>query len=136
MNFSNLAGTFAQAKGALASGEKLAGILDAKIDSLLAEYAQALEFLKTLGMQVGKLRLEMGILPQVSTSIRGSINDLDPDKIQKMLEANPDKKLLAAILSALLMVIRIRDVVDLKSSKDVVLDVTLGVPPKISVDLQ
>jgi hypothetical protein len=136
MNFGNIADKITKAKGDIVSSGKFAGLLDDKINSLLGEYSQAVESLKALGFKVGKLHLEMGILPQISTSIRGSIDDIDPVKVQEIMDGNPDKKLLAAILSALLTVFRIRDMVDLKSSKDVVLDVTLGVPPKVSVDLQ
>jgi hypothetical protein len=133
MNFGNL--TDKLAKG-ITSNDKIAGMLDDKINMLLGEYSQAISTLQTLGLAVGKIRVEMGLLPQVSTTIRGSINDLDPEKIQKLLDSNPDKKLLNAILSALLTLVRIREVVDLKSSKDVVLDVTLGVPPKVSAQLE
>jgi hypothetical protein len=136
MNFGNIADKIAKAKGDIASGERFSGLLDEKINSLLGEYSQAMESLKALGLKVGKIHLEMGILPQISTSIRGSIDDLDPVKVQKMLDDNPDRKLLTAILTALLTVFRIRDLVDLKSTKDVVLDVTLGVPPKVSVNLE
>jgi hypothetical protein len=133
MNLGNL--TDKLTKG-ITSNEKLAGLLDEKINMLLAEYSQAVSSLQTLGLVVGKIRVEMGLLPQVSTTIRGSINDLDPDKIQKLLDSNSDKKLLSAILSALLTLVRIRQVVDLKDSKNVVLDVTLGVPPKVSAQLE
>jgi hypothetical protein len=133
MNLGNL--TDKLTKG-ITSNEKLAGLLDEKINMLLAEYSQAVSTLQTLGLVVGKIRVEMGLLPQVSTTIRGSINDLDPDKIQKLLDSNSDKKLLSAILSALLTLVRIRQVVDLKDSKNVVLDVTLGVPPKVSAQLE
>jgi hypothetical protein len=133
MNFGNL--TDKLTKG-ITSNDKLAGLLDEKINLLLSEYSQTVSTLQTLGLTVGKIRVEMGLLPQVSTTIRGSVNDLDPEKIQKLLDSNPDKKLLNAILSALLTLVRIREVVDLKDSKDVVLDVTLGVPPKVSAQLE
>jgi hypothetical protein len=136
MNFGNLTEKLTKVKEGIASNEKLAGLLDEKINMLLAEYSQAVSALQALGLTVGKIRVEMGLLPQVSTTIRGSINDLDPENIQQLLHANPDKKLLNAILSALLTLVRIREVVDLKSSNDVVLDVTLGVPPKVSAELQ
>jgi hypothetical protein len=133
MNLGNLTDKLTKGIG---SNEKLAGLLDEKINMLLGEYSQAVSTLQTLGLVVGKIRVEMGLLPQVSTTIRGSINDLDPEKIQKLLDSNPDKKLLNAILSALQTLVRIRQVVDLKNSKDVVLDVTLGVPPKVSAQLE
>jgi hypothetical protein len=136
MNFGNLTEKLTKVKEGIASNEKLAGLLDEKINMLLAEYSQAVSALQALGLTVWKIRVEMGLLPQVSTTIRGSINDLDPENIQQLLHANPDKKLLNAILSALLTLVRIREVVDLKSSNDVVLDVTLGVPPKVSAELQ
>jgi hypothetical protein len=136
MNLGNLTDKITKVKDGIASNEKLAGLFDEKINLLLTEYSQAVATLQALGMEVGKIRVEMGLLPQVSTTIRGSINDLDPVKIQQLLDANPEKKLLNAILSALLTLARIREVVDLKSSKDVVVDVTLGVPPKVSAELQ
>jgi hypothetical protein len=133
MNLGNL--TDKLTKG-ITSNDKIAGLLDEKINMLLGEYSQTVSTLQTLGLDVGKIRVEMGLLPQVSTTIRGSVNDLDPEKIQKVLDSNPDKKLLNAILSALLTLVRIREVVDLKNSKDVVLDVTLGMPPKVSAQLE
>jgi hypothetical protein len=136
MSFGNLGDRLSQIKKDVASSGKFGGMVDEKVNALLEDYSNAVESLKTFGMKVGKLRLEMGLFPQISTSFRGSVDDLDPVKIQALLDASADKKLLTAILSAMLTVIRIRDIVDLKNSQSVVLDVTLGIPPKVTVELE
>jgi hypothetical protein len=136
MNFGSLADKVTKVKDSIASNEKLVGLLDDKINQLLAEYSQAVATLQGLGLAVGKIRVEMGLLPEVSTTIKGSLTTLDSAKIQTLLDANPDKKLLGAILTALLTLIRVREVVDLEGVKDVVMDITLGVPPKVSAQLQ
>lgn len=111
----------------LASNEKISGLLD--------EYRRAIGSLQAFGLRVGKLRVAVGILPEISTTILGSIDQINSDRIRELLAANPDKKLLSAILSALLTATSIRESVDLTSLREVRIDVTLGIPPKVAVDL-
>ena len=105
------------------------------INYLLEEYKRAIAVLEVFGLRVAKCRVTVGVLPEITTSIIGSVDYLEEQRITELLQANQDKKLLTAILSALLAAAKIRQVVDLSSLQEVTVNVTLGIPPKISVDL-
>jgi hypothetical protein len=110
------------------SNEKLAGVLE--------EYRRAISALEVFGLRVGKLRVVAGVLPEVSTTIVGSIEYLDPERIRQVMDENPDKRVLTSILSTLLTATSIRESVELNALKAVKVDIVLGIPPKISVDLE
>jgi hypothetical protein len=110
-----------------ASSDKIAGILE--------EYRRAISMLEVFGLRVGKLRVTAGLLPEVSTTIVGSMDFIQPDRVRQMIDANQDKKILVAVLSALLTARSIRETVELQELKSVVIDIVLGVPPKITVEL-
>ncbi len=126
MEFGNLIKKVTESSAA--STDKLTAILD--------EYRRAIASLEAFGLRVGKLRVTAGILPEVSTTIVGSVDYIQPDRVRQLMEANPDKKILTSILSALLTATSIRETVDLKSLKSIAIDIVLGIPPKITVDLQ
>jgi hypothetical protein len=106
-----------------------------KIVALLEEYKHAISALTAFGLRVGKLRVVVGALPEISTSIVGSINQIDTNRVKELMTANAGNKLLYAILAAILSTAAIRDVVDLGNLAEVKIDIVLGIPPKISVDL-
>jgi len=106
-----------------------------KITTLLDDYRRAIKSLEAFGLRVGKLRVTAGLLPEVSTTIIGSIDYIQPEHVRQMMEANPDKKVLTSILSALLTATSIRETIDIQSLKSLSIDIVLGIPPKITVDL-
>ena len=75
-------------------------------------------------------------IPEISTCIKGSFHDLDAKRISELLEANKEQKLLTAILSALLTVTKLEDVVDMADLRNISIQITLGIPPKIFIDLE
>jgi hypothetical protein len=105
------------------------------VNYLLQEYKLAISVLQACGLRVGKCHVSVGVLPEITTSIVGSVDYLEEKRIAELLQANHDKKLLTAILSALQTVAHIRQVVDLSSLQEVTINVTLGIPPRISVEL-
>ncbi len=102
----------------------------------IEEYKQAVRSLQIFGFTVGKIRVAASPFPEISTSINGSFKNLDGKRLGELLEANKEQKLLAAIYSTLLTVTKLQDVVDMAGLHDVSIQITLGVPPKILVDLQ
>jgi len=102
----------------------------------LEEYKRAMKELQVFGLTVGKIRVTAGILPEISTTIKGSINNIDQKQLQELLEKKKDEKLLAAILSALLTLSKVREVIDLDVLHEVIIEVSLGIPPRVSIDLQ
>ncbi len=107
-----------------------------EITEAIKEYKEAVESLKAFGLTVGKIHVAASPLPEISTTIKGSFNDLDEKRLSELLEAKKDQKLLTAILSALLMVTKLREVVDLAGLRNIVIQISLGIPPRIIVDIE
>ena len=107
-----------------------------EISVAINEYKQAVEVLKTFGLTVGKIHVAASPLPEISTTIKGSFHDLDEKRLCELLDANKEQKLLAAILSALLTVTKLQEVVDLAGLRNITIQITLGIPPRILVDIE
>jgi len=119
--------------------DKVAGLTvesSAQIMQWLEEYKKTMVSLQVFGLSVGKIRVTAGILPEISTTIRGSLNNIDQNQVQKMLEEKHEEKLLTAILSALLTLTKVREVIEMKVLNDILIEVSLGIPPRVSIDLQ
>ena len=133
MSFDNFLKKVSDAK------DKVAGLTvesSAQIMQWLEEYKRAMKELQVFGLTVGKIRVTAGILPEISTTIKGSINNIDQKQLQELLEKKKNEKLLAAILSALLTLSKVREVIDLGVLHEVIIEVSLGIPPRVSIDLQ
>ena len=107
-----------------------------EISVAINEYKQAVEALKAFGLTVGKIHVAASPLPEISTTIKGSFHDLDEKRLCELLDANKEQKLLAAILSALLTVTKLQEVVDLAGLRNITIQITLGIPPRILVDIE
>ena len=107
-----------------------------QMGALLDEYKLALQTLQSFGFSVGKVRVSAGLLPEISTTVKGSLQALDASRVKELLESNRERKLLVSILPALLTVTKLREIVDLSGLRDVIIGITLGIPPKVSIDLE
>jgi len=107
-----------------------------QVSAWIDEYKQAVKSLQVFGFTVGKIRVAASPLPEISTCIKGSFKNLDEERLGELLEANKEQKLLAAIFSALLTVTKLREVVDMANLRDVSIQITLGIPPRILIDLE
>ncbi len=119
---------------AIAKTEGLQGIAKTKAFEYLDDYKRAVAVLETLGFTVGKLMIGMGILPEIHTSISGSIQVISEDRVNKLIEQHKEEKMLVSLLEALIMTRKLWEHVESKLTS-VTLNVTLGVPPKLTVEL-
>jgi len=103
-----------------------------KVNKLLDDYQRALTVLKGFGFVVGKVNVDIGLLPSISTTVHGSVKTVSPEAAQKVIAEHPDSKMLAQLMRALLTAKRLFTLFDLKNDA-VVLDVNVGASPKISV---
>lgn len=133
MEFKNIIEKF---KGAKEKAVKMSAATMEKINNLLDEYKRAIDFLEAFGFKVEKFKVEMRAFPEIQTSISGSIDNIHEDKIKHMIEENEEKKLFVSILNALITAKGFQKLAGLKSFTGVILDITIGIPPKISVDFQ
>jgi len=92
--------------------------------------------LESFGFKVGAFSVGMGIVPEVNTTIVGSLNAVKVDELQELIDKNEDKKLLKACLGALITAKEFQQQADLLQFQQVTLEVKLGIPPKIGFDLQ
>ena len=114
--------------------EILGGSAKEKINEYLDEYKKAVATLEKLGFKVGKFTVGMGILPEVRTSISGSIENIREDGLKEMIEEHKAETLLVSLLNALITARRFWEHMELKLT-GVAVDLTLGVPPKINVEV-
>ncbi len=109
------------------------GVPKGKVNEWLDKYKKAVAVLETFGFTVGKFSVGMGIFPEIHTSISGSIENIREDGLKKMIEEHQAETLLVSLLNALVTARRFWERVELKLTS-VTLDITLGVPPRISVE--
>ena len=113
---------------------ELEGVAKGKITEGLDEFKKAVAILETFGFTVGSITIGMGILPEIHASISGSIENIREDGLKKIIEDHQAEKLLVSLLDALLTAKRLWEHVQLKLT-GVTLNVTLGVPPKVAVEM-
>ena len=104
-----------------------------KIMEWLDDYKRARATLETFGFKVGHFTVSMGLVPEIRTSFIGSVEAVQVDKLEALAAAKADDQLLVGLLKALVLARKFHDHVDLKL-EEIVLNVTLGVPPKIDVE--
>jgi hypothetical protein len=115
---------------------EVAGESMEKVNQMVDELKSALALFEKFGFRAGKLKMEMGAMPAISTSISGSLDKVEVDSLQKLIEEHKDNKLLSAMVKGLIGAKQLRDRIELNYFTGTTLKVKLGVPPKISFDLQ
>ena len=104
------------------------------INNWLDDFNNAVKLLSTFGFRVGKFKVGSGVTPKIATSIIGSLEKVEKQKIKKLIDANRERKIVTAILKAVLTAKNIQERVDVLPTLDVRIDVVLGWPPDISID--
>jgi hypothetical protein len=123
-------------KGVKEKAADMGGATKAKIDETLEEFKKAINLFGKFGFKVGKFKVGMGALPEVNTSVSGSLEKVQVENMRQLIEDHKDNKLLVSMLKALITAKEVRDRVELPYFTGAKLDIKLGVPPKISFDLQ
>ena len=124
MNFKDVVGSAMQKAGGLEDTAK--GYLD--------EYKKTLALLETFGFSAGKFMVSMGIPPEIHTSIKGSVENIREDELNKLATEHKENKLLGSLINALMMTKRFWQHVESKLT-GVTVNVTLGILPKVTVEI-
>ncbi len=101
--------------------------------NFLDEFNEALPTMHALGFTIRDFRMSMGLVPELNAKLIASVDTINVAKIDELIAHHQDKKLLVALLKALQAAYHIKEQLGDTSFKSVVLDVTLGLPPHISV---
>ena len=123
-------------KGVREKAADMGGATKAKIDETLDEFKKATDLFGKFGFKVGKFKVGMGALPEITTSLSGSLEAVQVENVKKLIEDHQDNKLITTMLKALVTAKEVRDRVELPYFTGAKLDIKLGVPPKVSFDLQ
>jgi hypothetical protein len=116
-------------------GLELAAAAQEKIEDVLDEYQKIIPVAESLGLTVDSFDVEMGLIPEISTALVGSMEQINKEAVQKMITENQNNKLLATMLNALLIAKDLQKRLNIKNLKGIRVDIKLGISPKVSVRL-
>ena len=95
--------------------------------------------MEELGLTVDGLSIEAGLLPKIQTSLIASIDNIETDAVERIKQENSQNQLLISILNAVLLAKKLDKRLDNASItlfKELVIDITLGVPPSIAINFK
>lgn len=119
--------------------ENTTEIIQEKLDLVIEEFKLMIPYLENLGISIQSFNIEAGLLPQIKTSLRGSINDIKPELIEQIKLDNAASKLLISILNAVLLAKSFHQKLEsnyISIFKDIIIDVKLGITPSIVVNFK
>ena len=103
-----------------------------KINQSLDEFNEAIPAIKGLGFAVTDLKVGMGVPPEVSAKLTGTVASIEKEKVQEVIDANQENKFLVTILTGLQTASDVQNKIGDLGFKGVEADVKL-VPPTIRV---
>jgi predicted regulator of amino acid metabolism with ACT domain len=103
------------------------------VSKLLDEFNAALPTMKALGFSVEDLQVAMGLLPEVHAKLIAAADNIDVKAIDGIVAKKSEQKTLVAVLKALQAAYNVRDQLGDLGLKGVEIDLTLGIPPKVSI---
>lgn len=107
----------------------------AKAQELLRDFNDALPKIKALGLSVESVGIKVGVPPEITARLVGSVAALDAEEIKKMAAASAQNKLLSALLEALRTAANVKDYLQQVGFKGLRADLRLGLLPSVEVGL-
>jgi len=109
--------------------------ISGKVQDLVQDFNAAIPTMKALGFSVSSFTIGVGLIPEIDATLKGSVKALEPQEIQKVIEEHRDNKALKAILEALHTAAKFKEQLSEMGIKGVEVDIKLGLPPLVSIDL-
>lgn len=103
------------------------------VSKLLDEFNAALPTMKALGFSVEDIQVGMGLLPEVNVKLTASADNVDVKAFDGIIAKKSEQKTLVAVLKTLQTAYNVRDQLGDLGLKGVEIDLTLGLPPKVSI---
>lgn len=128
-------GLTSQAGGLVSQAGGLANQAAGQVDEVLRQLNEALPMLETLGLSVDDMAIKMGLPPEFSASIIGSIEALDEKRLGELAKSAGENKLVASLIEALRTAAVFKEKLKKIAFTGVKLDVKLGLLPSIHVGL-
>jgi predicted regulator of amino acid metabolism with ACT domain len=119
--------------GVLNKTRDLAGSASDTVGKLLDDFNAAIPTMRALGFTVEDIRVAMGLLPEVNAKLVATAANIDVNALDEMIKKKSEQKTLVAVLKALQTAYNLRDQLGDFGLKGVVVDLTLGLPPKVGI---
>ena len=103
-----------------------------KIKETLESINEIIPVLTALGYKVTKMKIGMSVTPDLYIEISGLSKAMDEAQFQRTLEEKKNHKILTAILYALQKAKQMQSKVQIAGMKYDVVEIVLGLPPKIN----
>ena len=120
-------------KSMLSKARDLADPASATVSAYLDEFNGALKTMQALGFSVADLQVSMGLLPEVSAKLIAATANIDVKALDDLIQKKSEQKTLVALLKGLQTAYNVRDQLGDLGLKGIEVDITLGLPPKISI---
>jgi hypothetical protein len=114
--------------------EGLEGIALEKMHEMVTGYKKIIAVLEPLGFKMGKFSIVMGVLPEVHTSITGSVLDIREDALKTLMDQHQSETLLVTLLKTLILTKKLWEHMESKLTSATI-NLTLGLSPKVTVDV-
>ena len=119
--------------GVLSKTRDIAGSASDTVGKLLDDFNAALPTMRALGFTVEDIQVAMGLLPEVNARLVATAANIDVNALDEMIKKRSEQKTLVAVLKALQTAYNLRDQLGDFGLKGVVVDLTLGLPPKVGI---
>ena len=114
---------------------QVARIAVQKGQRVLTEFNELVPTLRGLGLSISDVSLKVGMPPEISASLNGSVDALDHDVIKALIARNTNNQTVTIVLEGLLTASHFREqIVDL-GFRGLRLDVRLGMFPSVKLGL-
>jgi hypothetical protein len=125
-----------QARDAMtAINEQIGELKEAGMDKIKAgieELSSGMPLIEQSGFQIKDITLGLGIPPQVSIAL-AKTKAVESADIQKLIDANQDKKILCAILQALQTANNVQSKITMGKFLFTGVGIKMGIPPEVSL---
>lgn len=104
-----------------------------KVEKLLDDVNRILPQLRSVGLNIAGIDVDMGIFPGITVKMVGAVNSIDPVKVRHLRESNQDNKVLGGILRAVETAVSMKNVLRALSADTLEIEAKLGLFPNVSV---
>ena len=104
-----------------------------KFDAVMEALDETLINVKALGLTLKDFELGGGLLPSVMVTLEGSVNDVDPVRIGKMIDDHPDNEILQHTLGLLQRAVEYKDRLSVFDLTGIELGIKAALPPNVSI---
>jgi predicted regulator of amino acid metabolism with ACT domain len=89
--------------------------------------------MRALGFTVDDIQVGMGLLPEIRARLTAAADKVDVKALDELIKKKSEQKTLVTVLKALQTAYNVRDQLGDLGLKGVEINVTLGLPPHISI---